>query len=39
MACPGRSKKASCRVGGRREVTQIMYTHESKCKNDKIKLK
>jgi hypothetical protein len=22
---------------GRREVTQTMYTHVSKCKNDKIK--
>jgi hypothetical protein len=24
---------------GRGEVAQIMYTHESKCKNDKIKCK
>jgi hypothetical protein len=24
-------------VGGRREVAQTMYTHVSKCKNDKIK--
>jgi hypothetical protein len=23
--------------GGRREVAQTMYTHVSKCKNDKIK--
>jgi hypothetical protein len=26
-------------VGGRREVAQIMYTHVSKCKNDKNKIK
>jgi hypothetical protein len=25
------------RGGGRREVAQIMYTHVSKCKNNKIK--
>jgi hypothetical protein len=25
--------------GGRGEVSQIMYTHVSKCKNDKIKIK
>jgi hypothetical protein len=24
-------------VGGRGEVAQTMYTHVSKCKNDKIK--
>jgi hypothetical protein len=25
-------------VGGKREVARIMYTHVSKCKNNKIKL-